>query len=206
VSRGDQSNRRQQECEVSRVPHFVDNQLTDAAESVSLTRPPTAFYPQEDSSWVDNRAIVRLEGLSQLKKSNALSDLPASGIVSQRTTLPRAPYTSKYAVRKGEVFPMPNRAQHYEDVWGGWGILPGILNLGTRCRWEANLMFRPLNTRGETALVPTGQDLGWAPKQVSPRYWITDRGSCRESTPACSHRVQSLYPVTSTLGIYVTTS
>jgi hypothetical protein len=32
-----------------RGPHFLDNQLTDGSEVVSLTRRPTALYPQEDS-------------------------------------------------------------------------------------------------------------------------------------------------------------
>jgi hypothetical protein len=46
--------------------------------------------------WVDSRAIVRLKGLSQLKKSSDIigiwtRDLPACSIVPQPTTLPRAP-------------------------------------------------------------------------------------------------------------------
>jgi hypothetical protein len=46
--------------------------------------------------WVDPRAIVRLEGLGQLKNSNDLigtrtRDLPACSIVPQPTTLPHAP-------------------------------------------------------------------------------------------------------------------
>jgi hypothetical protein len=45
---------------------------------------------------VDPRAIVRLEGLGQLKKSNYLIEnrtryLPACSIVPQPTTLPRVP-------------------------------------------------------------------------------------------------------------------
>jgi hypothetical protein len=37
-----------QECETLRVPHYLDNQLKDGGEAVSLTlRPP--FTPQEDS-------------------------------------------------------------------------------------------------------------------------------------------------------------
>jgi hypothetical protein len=46
--------------------------------------------------WVDPRAIVRLEELGELEKSNDLigtrsRDLPACSIVPQPTTLPRAP-------------------------------------------------------------------------------------------------------------------
>jgi hypothetical protein len=45
---------------------------------------------------VDPRAIVRLEGLSKLKKSNELignctCDLPACSILPQSSMLPRAP-------------------------------------------------------------------------------------------------------------------
>jgi hypothetical protein len=48
---------------------------------------------------VDPRALVRLEGLGQLRKSNDLignrtHDLPACSIVPQPTTLPRAPRTT----------------------------------------------------------------------------------------------------------------
>jgi hypothetical protein len=46
-------------------------------------------------SWVDPTAIVRLEGLGQLKISTSsgtrTGDLPACSIVPQPTTLPRAP-------------------------------------------------------------------------------------------------------------------
>jgi hypothetical protein len=35
-------------CETSRLPHFLDNRLTDGGEVVSLTRRPS-FTPQEDS-------------------------------------------------------------------------------------------------------------------------------------------------------------
>jgi hypothetical protein len=52
---------------------------------------------------VDPRAIVRLEGLGQLKKSNDLTgnqtrDLSACNVMPQPTTLPRAPS------QKTEVF------------------------------------------------------------------------------------------------------
>jgi hypothetical protein len=60
-------------CETSRLPHFLDGRLTDGSEIISLMRRPQALYPQEDSWYtflletVDPRAIVRLEGLGQLK-------------------------------------------------------------------------------------------------------------------------------------------
>jgi hypothetical protein len=34
-----------QGCETSRLPHLVDNRLTDCGEVVSLTRRPAALYP-----------------------------------------------------------------------------------------------------------------------------------------------------------------
>jgi hypothetical protein len=36
-------------CETSRLPHFLDNRLTDGGEDVSLTYGPAALHPQEDS-------------------------------------------------------------------------------------------------------------------------------------------------------------
>jgi hypothetical protein len=59
--------------ETSRLPHFLDNRLTDGGEIVSLRRRPP-FGPQE-YSWYSfmleaestPRGIVRLEGLGQLK-------------------------------------------------------------------------------------------------------------------------------------------
>jgi hypothetical protein len=37
-----------QGCKTSRLPHFLDNRLTDGSEAVSLTR-GSPFTPQEDS-------------------------------------------------------------------------------------------------------------------------------------------------------------
>jgi hypothetical protein len=35
-------------CETSRLPHFLDNRLTDGSEVVNLTRQQAALFPQED--------------------------------------------------------------------------------------------------------------------------------------------------------------
>jgi hypothetical protein len=60
-------------CETSRLPHFLDNRLTVGGEVVSLTRrqpftsrkiPGTHFCQRAEST---PRALVRLEGLGQLK-------------------------------------------------------------------------------------------------------------------------------------------
>jgi hypothetical protein len=60
--------------ETSSLPHFLDNRLTDGGEIFSLTRRPNAFYPPgrflvliSIRGSVDRRALVRLEGLDQLK-------------------------------------------------------------------------------------------------------------------------------------------
>jgi hypothetical protein len=59
-------------CETSRLPHFLDNRLTDGGESVRLTRshplPPRRFLILISiRSWVDPRAIVRLEELGKFE-------------------------------------------------------------------------------------------------------------------------------------------
>jgi hypothetical protein len=84
--------------ETSRLTHLLDNPLIDGGGLVSLTRRPAAVYPQE-VSWhsflleVESkpRAIVRLEGLSQLKKSNDIENrtrgLPTCSTVAQLTML-----------------------------------------------------------------------------------------------------------------------
>jgi hypothetical protein len=64
--------------EALRLPHFLGNPVTDGGKVVSLTRRPS-FTPQEYSrcsflleAKFTHRAIVRLEVLGKLKKSNDL--------------------------------------------------------------------------------------------------------------------------------------
>jgi hypothetical protein len=91
-----------QGCETSRLPHFLDNRPKDGCKFLSLRagRPlPIRRFLVLISirGWIDHRAIVRLEGLGQLKKSNDLIGnltryLPACSIVPQPTTPPRVPW------------------------------------------------------------------------------------------------------------------
>jgi hypothetical protein len=58
--------------EMSRLPHFLDNRLTDGGEAVSLVHQlpftPGRFLVLISARVrVDTRAIVRLEGLGQLE-------------------------------------------------------------------------------------------------------------------------------------------
>jgi hypothetical protein len=72
--------------EAPRLPHVLDNRLTNGGEFLSLTRwLGRPLLP----GWVDPRAIAQLEGLSKLKKSNNLignriHDLSAWSIVPQQ--------------------------------------------------------------------------------------------------------------------------
>jgi hypothetical protein len=53
--------------------------------------------------WVDSRAIVRLEGLGQLKKIHLIGtrsrDFPACSVVPQQITLPRAPDIQLFSLK-----------------------------------------------------------------------------------------------------------
>jgi hypothetical protein len=86
-------------CETSRLPHFLDNRLTDGAEVVSLTRRPSAPYPQEDSWYsflLEVEAPMEIVRLGSIEKSHEIGirtrDLPVRSIVPQPITLPRSPF------------------------------------------------------------------------------------------------------------------
>jgi hypothetical protein len=83
-------------CEMSRVPHFLDNWLTDGGEVVSpMHQPP--FTPRKIPGthffrgWIDPRSIVWPEGLGKLKNpvtsSGIARDLLACSVVPQPTML-----------------------------------------------------------------------------------------------------------------------
>jgi hypothetical protein len=61
------------------APHFLNNQLTDGGEVVSLTRRPSFTPPGRflvlisARDLVESRATVRLEGLGQFKNAMASS-------------------------------------------------------------------------------------------------------------------------------------
>jgi hypothetical protein len=84
--------------------------------------------------WVDPRAVVRLEGLGQLKISNDLIgnwnfDLPACSIVPQLTTLPRAPEPCY------RIFVMRRMV---------WVVQKASLNIGRTCFGEILLFSHVL--------------------------------------------------------------
>jgi hypothetical protein len=71
---------------------------------------------------VDPRAIVRLEGLDQLKKSRNLigirsRNLPACSIVPQLTTLPRVPSGEWGSVKRGGSVSALYSVQWQHDWW-----------------------------------------------------------------------------------------
>jgi hypothetical protein len=89
-------------CDTSRLPHLLDNRLTDGGEVVSLTRRPAALYPQEDS-WYSflleaespqgHSAAGRIRSFEKSSDlvGNRTRDLPACSTVPEPTTLPRVP-------------------------------------------------------------------------------------------------------------------
>jgi hypothetical protein len=87
-------------CETSRLPHFLDNLLTDGGEVVRITR-RLSFTPRKIHGTHFCQILSRPQGHSaagRIKSSeisncligNRTRDLPACSIVSQPTTLPRA--------------------------------------------------------------------------------------------------------------------
>jgi hypothetical protein len=70
-------------CEMSRLPHVLDNGLTDGGEVVSPTSLPSSrpLLPRRFlvlisiRGWVDPRAIVRLEQFGQLRNPMTSSEM-----------------------------------------------------------------------------------------------------------------------------------
>jgi hypothetical protein len=82
---------------MSRLPHFIENLLTDGGEIVSLLRWQKCFPPGRllihisVGSSVEPKAIVLLEELGKLKQiinliGNRTCDLPACKVVAEPTT------------------------------------------------------------------------------------------------------------------------
>jgi hypothetical protein len=80
-------------CEMLRVPHFLDNRLTDGGKVSLMRRPP---FTTQENSWYSflleaestPRGVVGLEKLGQPKKSNELvgnrtRDLSVCSIVKE---------------------------------------------------------------------------------------------------------------------------
>jgi len=58
--------------------------------------------------------------------------------------------------------------------WGSGGIVPGILDVGTRWRWVVSLTSRPFYPQGENAWYPLDRRLG-GPQN---RSWHGDANQC----------------------------
>jgi hypothetical protein len=89
-----------QGCETSRLPHSLDNWLTEEVRLSALRAGrllPSRKIPGTNfvRGWIDRRAIVRLEGSGKLKNIHLIGtrscSIPPSSIVPQKTELPRSP-------------------------------------------------------------------------------------------------------------------
>jgi hypothetical protein len=80
-----------------RIPHCLDNRLTDVGKVVSPTHQPRStpqIYYFSASGTHEPQGLVRPEGLGELKEfihliETRFCNLPACNIVPQPTTLPR---------------------------------------------------------------------------------------------------------------------
>jgi len=78
-----------------------------------------------------------------------------------------------------------NCSPHHEDVWGSGGIVPRIVNLGSRWRWVVSFTPRPLYPRGRSFWYQFDRRLG-GPHRRSGRGGEEKQSlhcPCRQSNP-----------------------
>jgi hypothetical protein len=122
---------------MSRLPHFLDNGLTDGGEAVSLMR-RSPFNPRKIPGTHFCQRLSRPQGQSAARRiwsiekstdliGNRTRDLPACSIVPQPTTLPSTPADGGTATNILNLIPC-----EWSDSWSGHfpvrGDPPPILN------------------------------------------------------------------------------